>query len=127
MDEQKDRKAQQGKEKKKIQRFPGDFENFTKSKEFKERKDKSHKGEVKAFKKYRERTATTRDEAKTQNMAKGGRVGYKKGSGFPDLNKDGKVTKADILMGRGVIGKKKKKKKKMKAFKSPMQKQVRKS
>ena len=44
-----------------------------------------------------------------------------------DLNKDGKITKADILMGRGVIGKKKKKKKKMKAFKSPMQKQVRKS
>ena len=60
--------------------FPGDFENFTKSKEFKERKDKSHKGEVKAFKKYRERTATTRDEAKTQKMAKGGRAGFKSGS-----------------------------------------------
>ena len=29
---------------------------------------------------------------------------------FPDLNKDGKITKADILMGRGVIKKKKKKK-----------------
>ena len=54
--------------------FPGDFENFTKSKEFKERKDKSHKGEVEAFKKYRERTATTRDEVKTQKMAKGGRA-----------------------------------------------------
>ena len=26
---------------------------------------------------------------------------------FPDLNKDGEVTKADVLMGRGVIGKKK--------------------
>ena len=50
---------------------------------------------------------------------------YNKGS-FPDLNKDGKITKADILMGRGVIGKKKKKKK-MKAFKSPMQKLVRKA
>ena len=25
---------------------------------------------------------------------------------FPDLNKDGKVTKADILKGRGVIKKK---------------------
>ena len=25
--------------------------------------------------------------------------------GFPDLNKDGKVTKADILKGRGVIKK----------------------
>jgi hypothetical protein len=31
----------------------------------------------------------------------------KKGKSFPDLNKDGKVTKKDILMGRGVIGKKK--------------------
>jgi len=31
----------------------------------------------------------------------------KKG-GFPDLNKDGEITKADVLMGRGVIGKKKK-------------------
>ena len=54
------------------------------------------------------------------------RRNYRKGS-FPDLNKDGKVTKADILMGRGVIGKKKNKKKKIKPFKSPMQKQVRKS
>jgi len=27
----------------------------------------------------------------------------KKGGSFPDLNKDGKVTKADILKGRGVI------------------------
>lgn len=30
-----------------------------------------------------------------------------KSGGFPDLNKDGQITKADILMGRGVIGKKK--------------------
>lgn len=30
---------------------------------------------------------------------------YKKGGSFPDLNKDGKVTKADILKGRGVIKK----------------------
>ncbi len=29
-----------------------------------------------------------------------------KGGSFPDLNKDGKVTKADILKGRGVIAKK---------------------
>ncbi len=33
----------------------------------------------------------------------------KKKGGFPDLNKDGEITRADILMGRGVIGKKKKK------------------
>ena len=31
-----------------------------------------------------------------------------KGKSFPDLNKDGKITKADILKGKGVIGKKKK-------------------
>ena len=30
----------------------------------------------------------------------------KTGGSFPDLNKDGKVTKADILKGRGVIAKK---------------------
>ena len=29
-----------------------------------------------------------------------------KSGGFPDLNKDGKITKADILKGRGVIKKK---------------------
>ena len=51
---------------------------------------------------------------------------FKKGS-FPDLNKDGKITKADILMGRGVISKKKKKNKKMTAAKSPMSNMVRKS
>ena len=54
---------------------------------------------------------------------------YNKGS-FPDLNKDGKITKADILMGRGVIGKKKNKNKKMmakKKTKSPMEQMVRKS
>ena len=32
------------------------------------------------------------------------------GKKFPDLNKDGKITKADILMGRGILKKKKKKK-----------------
>ena len=31
----------------------------------------------------------------------------KKGGSFPDLNKDGKVTKADVLVGRGVIKAKK--------------------
>jgi|TARA_R100000655_G_scaffold75991_1_gene114953 hypothetical protein len=33
---------------------------------------------------------------------------------FPDLSGDGKVTKKDILMGRGIIKKKTKKKKKKK-------------
>ena len=75
-----------------------------------------------------------------QNLAKGGRVGLKRGTGlmkkksdvqkiketfgpkqkpqsrmtgkkkFPDLTGDGKVTFADILKGRGVINGKKKKK-----------------
>ena len=41
------------------------------------------------------------------------RTGYKNGGGkFPDLSGDGKVTKKDILMGRGVIKKKKTKKSK---------------
>ena len=30
--------------------------------------------------------------------------GYKMGGSFPDLNKDGEVTQADILKGRGVEG-----------------------
>ena len=41
----------------------------------------------------------------------GRRFGYKKGSKFPDLTGDGKVTKKDILMARGVIKKPMKKKK----------------
>jgi hypothetical protein len=39
-------------------------------------------------------------------MKKGGAVKAKSGGSFPDLNKDGKITKADILKGRGVIAKK---------------------
>lgn len=36
----------------------------------------------------------------------GGSMKAKNGKSFPDLNKDGKITKADILKGRGVIAKK---------------------
>lgn len=36
----------------------------------------------------------------------GGSIKAKNGKKFPDLNKDGKITKADILKGRGVIAKK---------------------
>ena len=61
-------------------------------------------------------------------MAKGGRVGLKRGT-FPDYSGDGKTTMKDILMGRGVIPKPKNKKKTMmaKKSKSPMDKTVRKS
>lgn len=36
-----------------------------------------------------------------RKMRMGGKI-YRKGGKFPDLNKDGRVTMADILMGRGV-------------------------
>jgi hypothetical protein len=43
---------------------------------------------------------------KLTGMKSGGAVKKaKSGGSFPDLNKDGKVTKADILKGRGVIAK----------------------
>ena len=43
----------------------------------------------------------------SEEMKKGGSMKKaKSGGSFPDLNKDGKITKADILKGRGVIAKK---------------------
>lgn len=57
-------------------------------------------------------TKDLQNRAATGNwyQKKGGSVGKPaasgKSTGFPDLNKDGKVTKADILKGRGVIKKK---------------------
>ena len=78
---------------------------------------------------------TKKIEKIVDKKATGGRVGLKRGTNlqkikktfgpdknsfqskmtrkkkkFPDLNKDGKITKADILMGRGVINGKNKKK-----------------
>ena len=44
--------------------------------------------------------------------AKGGRIGLKKGGGFPDHSGDGKITQKDILMAKGVIPKAKNKNKK---------------
>jgi len=48
--------------------------------------------------------ATMKKPAKKMQMS--GAVKAKNGKSFPDLNKDGKITKADILKGRGVIAKK---------------------
>ena len=45
-----------------------------------------------------------------KNRKDGGRMGLKKGS-FPDHSGDGKITKKDILMAKGVIPKTKSKKK----------------
>jgi hypothetical protein len=45
--------------------------------------------------------------AERKKMPRVGSMGTaKNGKSFPDLNKDGKITKADILKGRGVIAKK---------------------
>ena len=44
----------------------------------------------------------------------GGRMGLKSGSKFPDHSGDGKITKKDILMAKGVIPKTKNKKSKKK-------------
>jgi hypothetical protein len=44
-------------------------------------------------------TETVKKEVKPSGM----KLGSMKKKSFPDLNKDGKVTKADVLKGRGVI------------------------
>tara|TARA_E500000305_G_scaffold66161_1_gene52634 strand:+ start:36 stop:509 length:474 start_codon:yes stop_codon:yes gene_type:complete len=51
-------------------------------------------------------------KTKKRMQAKKGSPDPKKKKKFPDLNKDGKTTFADVLMGRGVINGKKKPKKK---------------
>ena len=40
-----------------------------------------------------------------QGMAAGGILSFKEGGDFPDLSGDGKLTKKDVLIGRGVINK----------------------
>ena len=50
------------------------------------------------------------DKILRKNKKDGGRMGLKKGS-FPDHSGDGKITKKDILMAKGVIPKTKSKKK----------------
>ena len=67
----------------------------------------------KAFKKFK----TKREDEKVSAMGgykSGGRAGYKvgksvKGNKFPDHSGDGKITKKDILMAKGIIPKKKNK------------------
>ena len=43
------------------------------------------------------------NRAKDAEKARAMKLGSMKKKSFPDLNKDGKVTKADVLKGRGVI------------------------
>ena len=42
-----------------------------------------------------------------KNRARGGSISKLKAGGFPDMSGDGKVTKKDILIGRGVVKKQK--------------------
>jgi hypothetical protein len=73
-----------------------------------ERKSKElDKGAVERGNREQKREAESLKEMRKRNprgMAKGGMA---KSGKFPDLNKDGKVTKADVLMGRGVVKKRK--------------------
>ena len=95
-----------------------------------ESKNKAFRGDDFTFSYSKKKTPKV-----SEQKAKGGRVGLKRGTGlipkkksnvqkiketfgpkkkkFPDLTGDGKVTFADILKGRGVINGKKKKKKKV--------------
>lgn len=50
--------------------------------------------------------AYTKVQERTIGKMKMGGKMAKDGASFPDLNKDGKITKADVLKGRGVIAKK---------------------
>jgi hypothetical protein len=63
--------------------------------------------------KYRDEMGNPRTKAQQKKWEKGelemidykGRPKMKSGGSFPDLNKDGKVTKKDVLIGRGVLPK----------------------
>ena len=76
-------------------------------------KEKTKKGRVYSGKEL-EQQKYFKDMNKGREKKMGGgmmgrRFGMKKGSKFPDLTGDGKVTFADILKGRGVINGKKRK------------------
>jgi len=46
-----------------------------------------------------------KDKPDITTRAKGGSISKLKAGGFPDLSGDGKITKKDVLMGRGVVKK----------------------
>jgi len=57
--------------------------------------------------------ATVKKPAKKMQMGGRTKPMMKKGGSFPDLNKDGKITQKDILIGKGVLPKTAKKGAKM--------------
>ena len=61
---------------------------------------------IKKFKSAEEAGAAGFKKDTTGKFTKSIKPKAKDGASFPDLNKDGKVTRADILKGRGVIAKK---------------------
>lgn len=67
-----------------------------------ERKKREAKGKKKISYRY-DHIKDLDKEVREIKMKKGGSV---KKKSFPDLNKDGKVTKKDVLIGRGIIKKK---------------------
>ena len=75
-----------------------------------EKRDTSLMKKSKPQKKFKTGKELEREKKMGGGMM-GRRFGMKKGSKFPDLTGDGKVTFADILKGRGVINGKKKGKK----------------
>jgi len=55
--------------------------------------------------KFRSRRQTLGGSKAIGGNAKGGSISKLKAGGFPDLSGDGKITKKDVLMGRGVVKK----------------------
>ena len=53
----------------------------------------------------RQRSSKPKKELPIPMSAKGGSISKLKAGGFPDLSGDGKITKKDVLMGRGVVKK----------------------
>jgi hypothetical protein len=70
-----------------------------------ERKKREAKGKKKISYRY-DHIKDLDKEVRAIKMNKGGDPMNKKKKSFPDLNKDAKVTKKDVLIGRGVIKKK---------------------
>jgi len=99
-----DTAQQKGKTKKIIQKMESDIEPFRRKLRQTTQKVAGEKVTESGISKGKDRIK------KMGGGMMGRRFGMKKGSKFPDLTGDGKVTFADILKGRGVINGKKKKK-----------------
>jgi hypothetical protein len=67
---------------------------------------KSASSDLDRSERYNKLIKNATDKSKMKKQKNGGVTKAKSGKSFPDLNKDDKITKADILKGRGVIAKK---------------------